>query len=413
MKVLEVDRITKIYQKGKIGSGSLSKELEAGIKNLLGFKVDTLKLNDKALNKSLDNVSFEVEEGTRLGIIGKNGAGKSTLLKIISKITTPTSGRIKGIGRVSSLLEVGTGFHPELTGLENIYLNGSILGMKKSEIKANLESIVAFSGVESYINTPVKRYSSGMYVRLAFSIAAHLESEILIVDEVLAVGDFEFQRMCLDKMKELSLNQGKTILFVSHNLNSVINLCDKALILDSGKLLEFGDAEEVINNYLNVQKNFTPLEFRVDRKGNQKAKFKQVKVFSPNYSLISSGKTLLVDVYVFSYFEKTIDVDISIGINNSEGIRLTLLNNTLINQKCHLNRGSNCFTFSVSDCPLPFGNYPCTLFLSNNGEILDWVNEAFFIEVFGESFYDGGNSIQKGQGLFYLPFSLKKSEKPN
>jgi len=202
---------------------------------------------------ALRNVSFDVKQGEVLGIIGKNGAGKSTLLKIISRISLPTTGTVKGKGRVASLLEVGTGFHDELTGRENIFLNGQILGMKKKEVAEKFDEIVNFSGIEKFLDTPIKRYSSGMYVRLAFAVAAHLDPEILIVDEVLAVGDAEFQRKCMGKMKDSAANDGKTILFVSHNMQAVRNLCHRAIFLEAGKIVDEGNPENVIANYLNKE----------------------------------------------------------------------------------------------------------------------------------------------------------------
>ena len=198
---------------------------------------------------ALDDVSFKVQEGEVLGVIGRNGAGKSTLLKVLTRITTPTAGRIEIRGRVGSLLEVGTGFHPELTGRENIYLNGAILGMKRKEIQAKLPDMIEFSGVEGFLDTPVKRYSSGMYVRLAFSVAAHLEPEILLVDEVLAVGDAEFQRRCLGRMEDFGAN-GRTVLFVSHNMQAIAQLCDRAILMDHGGIALDGRSEEVVAHYL-------------------------------------------------------------------------------------------------------------------------------------------------------------------
>ncbi|MFN5862715.1 MAG: ABC transporter ATP-binding protein, partial [Pseudanabaena sp.] len=197
---------------------------------------------------ALKDVSFEVKQGDRIGIIGRNGAGKSTLLKILSRITEPTSGKISIKGRVSSLLEVGTGFHPELTGRENIYLNGAILGMDRAEIKRNFDEIVSFAEVEKFLDTPVKHYSSGMYVRLAFAVAAHLEPEILIVDEVLAVGDAQFQKKCLGKMKDVS-GEGRTVLFVSHSMPTITSLCSNVILLDKGNLIKRGNASEVIMQY--------------------------------------------------------------------------------------------------------------------------------------------------------------------
>ncbi len=216
------------------------------------------KNNDGFISKeeflALDDISFEVKQGERVGIIGRNGAGKSTLLKVLSRIVTPTKGQVVLEGRVASLLEVGTGFHPELTGSENIFLNGSILGMGKAEIKSKFDEIVEFSGVEKFLDTPVKRFSSGMYVRLAFAVAAHLETEILIVDEVLAVGDAEFQKKCLGKMSEVS-KSGRTILFVSHNLPSVKVFCNKGMLLRNGKMVTYGNVDDAINHYLNTNKN--------------------------------------------------------------------------------------------------------------------------------------------------------------
>ncbi len=199
---------------------------------------------------SLRDIRFEIEEGNAVGIIGSNGAGKSTLLKILSLVTAPTLGSFKVKGRIASLLEVGTGFHPELSGRENIFLNGAILGMRKHEIKSKFDEIVDFSGVERYINTPVKRYSSGMYVRLAFAVAAHLESEIIIIDEVLAVGDTEFQKKCVGKMNDVSKNEGRTILFVSHNLGAVKQLCSSSVLLDRGRLMLYDKTDKVVRSYL-------------------------------------------------------------------------------------------------------------------------------------------------------------------
>ncbi|NDE05100.1 MAG: ABC transporter ATP-binding protein, partial [Flavobacteriia bacterium] len=232
---IKVENLSKIYRLGEIGTGTISRDMERWFKTKVLKQEDPfLKIgetNDRA-NKgmsdivySLQDINFEINQGDAVGIIGRNGAGKSTLLKILSRVTTPTTGKINIKGRVASLLEVGTGFHPELTGRENIYLNGAILGMRKREIDRKLDEIIDFSGVERYIDTPVKRYSSGMYVRLAFAVAAHLESEILIVDEVLAVGDAEFQKKCLGKMGEVSKGEGRTVLFVSHNMGAVSKLC--------------------------------------------------------------------------------------------------------------------------------------------------------------------------------------------
>lgn len=264
MIAVRVDNISKIYRIGQIGTGSLAHDIERWWRTkilhqedpylMIDEKNDISSKSQSEFIYSLKNISFEINKGEALGIIGKNGAGKSTLLKILSRVTTPSQGKIGIRGRIASLLEVGTGFHPELTGQENIYLNGAILGMRKKEIDRKLDEIIAFSGIERYINTPVKRYSSGMYVRLAFAVAAHLDSEIMIVDEVLAVGDAEFQKKCIDKMEAVSLQEGRTILFVSHNMSSVQNLCNNSILLEQGKLIDYGKTDEVVNNYLKRKK---------------------------------------------------------------------------------------------------------------------------------------------------------------
>ena len=256
---IKVENLGKLYRLGEVGTGTISHDLNRWWARVRG-KEDPYatigETNDRTAKGSSDYVwslkdlNFEVKQGEVLCIIGRNGAGKSTLLKLLSKVTAPTTGRIKVKGRIASLLEVGTGFHPELTGRENIFLNGAILGMTKAEIRSKFDEIVDFAGVERYIDTPVKRYSSGMYVRLAFAVAAFLEPEILIVDEVLAVGDAEFQRKCLGRMKDVSVNDGRTVLFVSHNMTAVKSLCNKVLHLQYGQVEEEGDTTTIINNYL-------------------------------------------------------------------------------------------------------------------------------------------------------------------
>ena len=255
---IKVEELSKAYQLGEFGTGTISRDIERWFAKLRGKEDPFLKVgevNDRSVKGdsdivwSLRDIDFEIAQGESVGIIGRNGAGKSTLLKLLSRVTSPTQGVIKVKGRIASLLEVGTGFHPELTGRENIFLNGAILGMRKKEITRKFDEIVDFSGVARYIDTPVKRYSSGMYVRLAFAVAAYLESEILIVDEVLAVGDAEFQQKCLGKMKDVSTNQGRTVLFVSHNMSAVMNLCTKAMVLKNGELEYVGELMEGIQEY--------------------------------------------------------------------------------------------------------------------------------------------------------------------
>jgi lipopolysaccharide transport system ATP-binding protein len=281
---------------------------------------------------ALRNVEFEVNPGEVLGIIGKNGAGKSTLLKILSRTTSPTRGNVKIKGRVASLLEVGTGFHPELTGRENIYLNGAILGMTRREIKRKFDEIVDFSGVEKYIDTPVKRYSSGMYVRLAFAVAAHLEPDILIVDEVLAVGDAEFQKKCLGKMKEVSAKDGRTVFFVSHNMTAIRNLCDSALHFEKGYLLDKGPTNMVINNYLSHKKNsslFQSFDSPENAPGNDHIKLRRIEICP---QLKNGGDSITVKTYI--------DIVIEFwNFDDTSLLNLTLFLNTL-SEECILATGS-------------------------------------------------------------------------
>lgn len=279
--ILKVENISKQYRLGKIGTGTLSHDLNRWWHTIRGKEDPYLKVgevNDRSVKGSnqyvwaLKDINFEVKEGEVLGIIGKNGAGKSTLLKILSRVTSPTTGNIKTKGRIASLLEVGTGFHPEMTGRENIYLNGAILGMTKKEIASKIDEIIDFSGCERYIDTPTKRYSSGMTVRLAFAVAAHLEPEILVVDEVLAVGDAEFQKKAIGKMQDISKTQGRTVLFVSHNMAAVKSLCTRGIVLENGGITFTGNSDDAINYYLenSYKKSEIKVSDRQDRKGNQK-----------------------------------------------------------------------------------------------------------------------------------------------
>ena len=252
--IIRVENLSKLYSLGQVGTGSFRQDLKRWWLSTVQKKQDPFFLETNESDGShiwaLRDISFEVKEGEVFGIIGKNGAGKSTLLKILSNIIRPTSGRIRGRGRINSLLEIGTGFHDELSGRENIYLNGYFLGMQRQEIKKKFDEIVEFSGVAKFLDTPVKRYSSGMYMRLAFAVAAHLEPDILIVDEVLAVGDADFQKKCLGKMHDVSEKQGRTILYVSHNLPSVVNLCQRTLHLENGRMADIGHSSRVVNQYL-------------------------------------------------------------------------------------------------------------------------------------------------------------------
>ena len=292
--VIKVENITKFYQLGLINHGTLAKDLQAWWAKLRGKEDPNSRISmvskksstsDTDFIYALKDVSFDVQQGEVLGIIGANGAGKSTLLKILSRVTSPTSGCIKIKGRIGSLLEVGTGFHPELTGRENIYLNGAILGMRRHEIDRKLDEIIDFSGVEKFIDTPVKRYSSGMYVKLAFSVAAHLDAEIMIMDEVLAVGDINFQQKCLQKMNDVSKTDSRTILYVSHNMSTIRKLCDRCIVLDFGKLIFNGNVDRAIDIYMGNNKNSDyPTEYS----------FKNTFRFFPHL-----GKDILIEKFKF------------------------------------------------------------------------------------------------------------------
>ncbi len=258
--VIKAEELSKLYRLGIISSRTIVQDFNKVVSKIFKKENPDIKLgiiNNRAIHNgsnyvwALKDINFEINQGEVIGIIGKNGAGKSTLLKILSRVTSPTTGRVKIKGRVASLLEVGTGFHQDLTGRENIFLNGSILGMTKPEIKKKFDEIVDFSGIGNYIETPVKRYSTGMFVRLAFAVAAHLEPEILIVDEVLAVGDAEFQKKCIGKMHDVSLKEGRTVLFVSHNMGAVSSLCKSSMLLENGVLKKMGKTEDIIADYFN------------------------------------------------------------------------------------------------------------------------------------------------------------------
>lgn len=299
--ILKAENISKQYRLGVVGTGTVKHDFNRFLARILGKPDPYLKVgaeNDRSAKATgnyvwaLQDINFELKRGEVLGIIGKNGAGKSTLLKILSRVTAPTTGVIKTRGRIASLLEVGTGFHPELTGLENIYLNGAILGMTKAEIKRKEEEIIEFSGCQMYIDTPVKRYSSGMRVRLAFAVAAHLEPDILVVDEVLAVGDVDFQKKAIGKMQEISEGDGRTVLFVSHNMAAVRSLCTRGIVLENGKPVYEGTANDAVDFYLedSFEKAGILIADRTDRKGNQ-------KLIITNISIINSTGTKVNELH--------------------------------------------------------------------------------------------------------------------
>ncbi len=336
---------------------------------------------------ALKDVSFEVKRGEVLGIVGRNGAGKSTLLKILSRITEPTRGRVRIRDRVASLLEVGTGFHPELTGRENIYLNGAILGMTKVEIKAKFDEIVAFAEIERFLDTPVKRYSSGMYVRLAFAVAAHLEPEILIVDEVLAVGDFEFQRKCLGKMRDVSHHGGRTVLFVSHNVAAVKSLCQTGLYLEKGEVCVWGTIDEAVAAYVQgggsgLVNGVIPDDYRRDYFSGQ-AKLRQVQVVQGATAMqaVVTGTPLEV-VVKWEVLDESLDAMIEIGIVNAEGLQVTQNFSSASNEPTfRMMRGIHQIRLTISDVVFP-GRYSILAGIHmSDGATVDFVERAFDFEV--------------------------------
>jgi len=322
--VLRVENLSKQYRLGKIGTGSLRQDINYWWKHSVLKQQDAFFHGTEADERfiwALNDISFDLTKGDALGIIGSNGSGKSTLLKIISRITSPTKGFVRGKGTVSSILEIGTGFHQELSGRENIFMSGYALGMTKAEIKKKFDEIVAFSGIEKFIDTPVKRYSSGMYVRLAFSVAAHLEPDILIIDEVLAVGDAEFQKKCMGKMQDVSNQHGRTILFVSHNMTAISNLCSKAIWLDKGLIKDTGLPKDVVRAYLEkFAQPIPPREWNdaSTAPGNELVRLKRTSVQAADHSYISVATPIKISCE-FWCFDEGFTVNVNVQLNAEQG----------------------------------------------------------------------------------------------
>ena len=351
--------------------------------------------------RALKDVSFEIKRGEVVGIIGRNGAGKSTLLKILSRITEPTEGEARIYGRVGSLLEVGTGFHSELTGRENIYLNGAILGMKKAEIDQKFDEIVAFAEVEKFLDTPVKHYSSGMYMRLAFSVAAHLEPEIVIVDEVLAVGDAAFQKKCLGKMGEVA-REGRTVLFVSHNMSAVLNLCQRTFLLERGELIADGTPETTMKRYLqNLQTvRSANLASHRDRRGRGRVRFSKVCLEDEEGQSIEqamSGQTIRVALHYASQLESDLlNCRISIAVEDPFGQTLFVCSTEMTSREPKCLPPTGTIRCSIERLPLSQGQYHLTLFLEVNHEVEDWLSSAMSFDVVDGDFFGSGRQYPQG-----------------
>ena len=413
--IIDVENISKLYRLGTLGTGSLRQDITYFWNRYLLRKNNVFFHDAENSNANylwaLKNVSFQVNQGEVLGIIGRNGAGKSTLLKIMSRIIRPTKGSIKGRGKVSSMLEVGTGFHGELTGRENVYISGYMLGMKKHEIKNKFDEIVDFSGIEKFIDTPVKRYSSGMYVRLAFAVAAHLDPDILIVDEVLAVGDAEFQKKCMGKMKDVSNEKGRTIIFVSHNMQAVNSLCSKAIWLQQGQVIANDSTQSVINKYLSAyqQKLWKQEWFIDDAPGNDLIKVLSVELIPETASALD-----FIDVRTPITVRFRIHNNAG-SINLMAGVHLFTLSDECIFDVC---TAPDDYKKGIieGECKIP-GNflndgsyYISLIFVKDTAESIFYFQECLHFEV--EDYREGIKWFGKWMGYVRpkFPFSLKSIE---
>ena len=391
--IIRVEGLSKRYRIGARHQsyGTLRERIAAMVR----MPLDRLSQNGKATNDliwALKDVSFEVQQGETIGVIGRNGAGKSTLLKVLSRITEPTSGRAMIWGRIGSLLEVGTGFHPELTGRENIYLNGAILGMTRRDIQQRFDEIVAFAEIEKFIDTPVKRYSSGMYVRLAFAVAAHLEPEILIVDEVLSVGDAAFQKKCLGKIGEFA-NDGRTVLFVSHNMAAVSKLCLRTILLDSGRIEVQGPTNEVVDKYFGGASYIlkTPIANRNDREGDGRIKFVDIHwetIEGENVDVLRSGGDYnLVLSYECPDGIAKDDVVVSFGIKDRLGSFLLLHRTDFSDENFSSIPPQGAFRCRIPKLPLTAGEYVVNLFVGISERPCDSIENAAKLIVEYGDFY--------------------------
>jgi len=405
--ILKVENISKQYRLGLVGTGSLGHDLNRTWAKLRGKEDPYLKIGsvndrnaaaDSEYVWALKDINFEVKRGEILGIIGKNGAGKSTLLKILSRVTSPSTGSIKVGGRMASLLEVGTGMHPELTGRENIYLNGAILGMTKSEVASKIDEIIEFSGCQMYIDTPVKRYSSGMGVRLGFAVAAFLEPDILVVDEVLAVGDAEFQKKAIGKMQDISNAGGRTVLFVSHNMASIQNLCQRIILLDYGSIsIDTIDVEKGINHYLKDERRDinTSIKDRKDRVGRGNILFTEVEILNDKnepINTIISGADIFIKFSSEQLSEVKGYLSIAFTITRANGEILSLFSNDFTNNTFAVKANSSSFTFKcrIPNFPMTEGVYDSNISLKIDGVMEDWIRKAFTLTVINGDFYNTG-----------------------
>ena len=396
-KIIEIENLSKLYRLGDIGTGSLRNDLHRWWAKIRGKEDPFMKVGAENIRSmkaesdyvwSLKDINFSVNKGDALGIIGKNGAGKSTLLKILSRVTAPTKGQIRIKGRVASLLEVGTGFHPDLTGRENIFLNGAIMGMTKSEIKAKLDEIVDFSGIAAYIDTPIKRYSTGMRVRLGFAVAAHLDSEILVVDEVLAVGDSVFQKKCIDKMTKVR-SEGRTILFVSHQLSAVKGLCKTGVVLVNGQLKFDGDIDGALEYYASTNNSIKGQELTLDDLDRHQSvghiKFKKMvfESYPVDFGQPIRFKLMLETQGTEKYFT---DVDMAINISDRNKSCIVHCANKFLGKNFSHTDDKLEYHFEIENNLKP-GYYYMTLFLRSRDIIQDWIEDQIILEIQGSNPY--------------------------
>ena len=400
--VIRFENVGKLYRLGTVGTGTLSHDLRRWwITSVMRKEDPYLKIgetNDRSTKGSSDyvyalkDINFEVQEGDVLGIIGKNGAGKSTLLKLLSRVTAPTTGKIYTKGRIASLLEVGTGFHPELTGRENIYMNGCILGMKRWEIDKKLDEIVDFSGCERYIDTPVKRYSSGMMVRLGFAVAAHLDPEILVVDEVLAVGDAEFQKKAIGKMQDVSKGGGRTVLFVSHNMSAVRKLCHTGLVLENGCIVYSDTSDKCVGYYLNNQiSNNIPICDRLDREGNGAIRITNIKINDLSDDFILKDSTpmaLSIDMIVNRI---VFNPRIGISINTIQDDCILWMDSQTTDNTPGIIQSNTRINIQLSkDFALPAGKYFINIIIYEDNVITDYIQHGLEFSVVESTFFKTG-----------------------
>ena len=405
---IQFDHVGKLYRLGQVGTGTLSHDLNRWWATKILHKEDPyLKIgetNDRSKKGkseyvwALRDITFDVEQGDVIGIIGRNGAGKSTLLKLLSQITSPTTGAIRAKGRIGSLLEVGTGFHPEMTGRENIYMNGSIMGMTRQEISRKLDEIVDFAGIERYLDTPVKRYSSGMTVRLGFAVAAFMEPEILVVDEVLAVGDAEFQKKAIGKMQDVSKGDGRTVLFVSHNMTSVRHLCHKGILLENGMIKYKGDIETTINQYMvsSVPDSNIPIaDIPRTLKGSRHLYFTNVQFLDKdnNPTQPTCGKFLKIRIF-FNRLSNHIDcLRVAIDIRDMFSSPIMSFPSEMVMPPFHLREDATYLDCIIEKLPLTTGNYILTLWASTHGTLCDMVECAMKFSVENNDYYTQGRNF--------------------